>query len=105
MNIIFSLILCVGVSTVKYDTESPDLKSKNDLKSLGIGRIIEKDNSIISQIGLFEVHEFWIVYSKNESLHEIRMTDISRIEFKKSKWGFIQITFNENLPIINRLDQ
>ncbi len=105
MNSIYSLILSIGLSISISDTELPDLKNKNDLKSLGVGRIIEKDNTIISHIGLFEVNEYWIVYVKNESLHEIRMADIKQIEFKKSKWGFIEITFVENQPIIKRLNE
>jgi hypothetical protein len=104
MNILFSLLLCAGISASTFDPELPDLKNKNDLKSLGKGSIIEKDNSIISHIVLFEVHEYWIVYIKNESLHEIRMDDVNRLEFKKSKWGYIEITFPDNQPVIKKFE-
>lgn len=82
----------------------PDLAKKEDLKSLGKGRIIERDNSNITDIMLFEVHEYWIVYVKDESLHEMMMEEIKRIEFRETKWGALKISFPKNTPIINRLN-
>ncbi len=71
----------------------PDLSKKEDLQSLGIGKIFEKDNSIIKNIQITEVKEYGIVYLKNESTHDIAKETISRIEFLESKWGKIKIEF------------
>ncbi len=79
----------------------PDLSKKEDLKNLGIGRIIEKDNSILKHITILEVKEYWIVFVKNESLHDMPMQSISRIEFPESKWGKLIITFSNNKPEIS----
>jgi len=78
----------------------PDLNRKEDLKNLGIGRIIEKDNSILKNITLLEVKEYWIVYVKNESTHDLTMQSIARIEFPESKWGKLIIKFSNNKPEI-----
>jgi len=82
----------------------PDLSKSDDLKSLGIGKIVEKDKSQITNITLFEVKEFWIVYVKNESIHDITMESIDRIEFKNSKWGPLKIEFPGNKPVISKLN-
>ncbi len=84
-------------------TDLPDLSKKEDLKSLGTGKIIEEDKSTISKIMLFEVHEYWIVYLKDESLHEMSMDKIQQIEFKDSKWGALEITFPKNKSVITIL--
>lgn len=74
----------------------PDLSRKEDLQSLGIGRIIESDNSIIKNIRITEVKEYGIVYLKNESTHDMAKEAINRIEFLESKWGRIKIEFINN---------
>ena len=84
-------------------TDLPDLSKKEDLKSLGIGRITEADKTTITKIMLYEVHEYWIVYLKDESLHEINMDEIQQIEFKDSKWGSLKITFPKNKTVITIL--
>lgn len=94
--------LMLGLS-FKLQVQLPDLKNPEDLKALGIGRIIEKDGSIITKITLIEVKEYWVVFLKNESLHDITMESIQRIEFKNSKWGPVKIEFTNNKPTVSYL--
>ena len=103
MNSVYIILLMFGLFTSNGE-DLPDLSKKEDLKSLGTGRIVEQDNSIISKITLFEVNEYWIVYLKDESLHEMRMDEIKYIEFKDSQWGALKITFPQNKPIVSRLN-
>ena len=92
-------LLMLMLSATKQEL-SPDLTKKDDLIALGIGKIFEKDNSIIKNITLNEVKEYWITYIKDKSLHDLEMEKISRIEFMQSKWGQIKIEFDENKPTI-----
>ncbi len=94
--------LMLGLS-FRLQVQLPDLKNPEDLKALGIGRIIEKDGSIITKINLAEVKYYWIVFIKNESLHDKTMESIERIEFKDSKWGPVKIEFPNNKPLVTRL--
>ena len=80
-----------------------DLTKADDLKALGTGRIIEKDNSIIKNVKLIEVNKYCIVYEKNSSTHDMMMEVILRIEFADSKWGVLKIEFPDNKPEINHL--
>ena len=80
-----------------------DLSKKEDLQALGIGKIIEKDNSIIKKIALHEVGSYWIVYLKDNSLHDLMMEKIDRIEFWETKWGPLQLRFPGNKPEIAKL--
>lgn len=90
---------------IQLQTKSPDLSDPADLKSLGIGKIIRKDKSVIKNIKLNGVKEYWIVYEKNESLHDLMTEKIDRLEFVESKWGPIQIQFfndrSEVTPLID----
>ena len=76
----------------------PDLGNAEDLKKLGIGKIIEKDNSVYKNITLVEVTENGIVYLKGGSMHDMAIESIKRIEFPESRWRFIIIEFKENKP-------
>ncbi len=103
MNSLYIIFLALSIySSIRGDI--PDLYKKEDLSSLGIGRIIEGDNSTISKITLSEVQEYWIIYLKDGSLHEMMMDEIKCIEFKESKWGPLKITFPKNKPLITRLN-
>jgi len=81
----------------------PDLSKKEDLRALGIGKIVEKDGSIITKINLEEVNDNGIVYKKDESLHDIAIGDIRKIEFLKTPWGSLEIIFIDGKPKINLL--
>ena len=95
----FLAITCYFFSLFSFgQTLGVDLNNKEDLKALGLGRIIETDNSILKNTELVEVKEYWIVYLKNESLHDKPMQSIKRIEFPNSKWGNIVMEFNNNKP-------
>lgn len=82
----------------------PDLSKKEDLKALGFGKIFETDKTITTKIMLEEVNDYYIVYIKNESLHDMAMDRISRIEFYETKWGPVKIEFPDNKPKIILLD-
>lgn len=96
---IFALILLITLTSAQQN-QRPDLAKKEDLKALGIGKIIEKDRSILKNITLHEVKEYWIVYVKNGSVHDLMMEKIDRIEFSESKWGSIKIEFPGGKPKI-----
>ncbi|NUM32163.1 MAG: hypothetical protein HUU47_07545 [Bacteroidetes bacterium] len=94
-------LLFISVPLVHFaQSNLPDLSIKEDLEALGIGKIFETDNTTIRNVQLFEIKEFWIVYIKNESLHDILIDKIAKIEFLNSKWGRVIITFKNNKPEI-----
>ena len=107
--IILSFVLVFALISPTICTESvfhrtvtqnktPDFSKAEDLQALGTGRIIEKDNSVLKNIKLIEVKEYWIVFEKNSSTHDLMMDVISRIEFPESKWGAIKLEFLNNKP-------
>lgn len=81
----------------------PDLGKSEDIAGLGTGKIIEMDNTIVKRITLKEIHGHWIVYIKNESLHDKHMETIRRIEFPESRWGRIKIEFPNNKAEVSAL--
>ncbi len=93
--IILSLALMFALK-VGAQSKNPDFAKAEDLKALGVGKIFEKDNSILKNIKILEIKEYWIVYEKNSSSHDIMMDVIRRIEFPDSKWGMINLTFPNN---------
>lgn len=100
--IMFSIALASTFAQASQ-SEWPDLSKKEDLIGLGVGRIVEKDHSIIKNITLHEVKEYWIVYIKNGSIHDLMTERIDRIEFSESKWGRIKIEFPGGKPKIATL--
>jgi len=93
--IILSLALMFALK-VGAQNKNPDFTKSEDLKALGVGKIFEKDNSIIKNIKILEIKEYWIVYEKNLSSHDIMMDVIRRIEFPESEWGAVKIEFPNN---------
>ena len=96
-KIIFIPVLLLLISAT-MQKDSADLSKKEDLIALGIGKIFEKDNSIIKNITLNDVKEYWITYIKDKSMHDLAMEKINRIEFLESKWGAVKIEFPDNKP-------
>ena len=74
---------------------------KNDsllLKKLLKTRIIMKDGSIKKNCKVTEIKEYWIVYEKEGSLHDVMIEKIERIEFNN---GTQAVFFDEkNKPEI-----
>ena len=97
---ILLLLLAIFMLTSETKRNGPDLTKKEDLKALGYGKIIEKDQTQITKIMLEEVNEVAVVYIKDESMHDIAIDKIARIEFNKTKWGPIHITFPNEKPKI-----
>ena len=93
--IILSIALMFGLISGAQN-KNPDFTKAEDLKALGTGKIFEKDNSILKNIKILEIKEYWIVYEKNSSSHDIAMEVIRRIEFPESKWGAVKIEFPNN---------
>jgi len=91
--LVTSLLLFITSPEMLSRSNWPDLSSKEDLKALGIGRIVERDHSILKDISLAEMKEYWIVYVKDGSVHDMLMDNIDRIEFKQTKWGPLKIEF------------
>ncbi len=100
--IILSLALMFALK-VGAQNKNPDFTKPEDLKALGVGKIVEKDNSIIKHIKILEIKEYWIVYEKNSSSHDIAMDVIRRIEFPKSKWGDVKLEFPNNKTEMNHI--
>ncbi len=100
------IIACFGLLLVSAVIQKPwpDLSKKEDLKTLGMGRIVETDGSIFTKIILEEVNDYSIVYIKNESLHDMAIDKINRMEFNNTKWGPLKIEFNNGKPIFSLLD-
>lgn len=93
------LLLTLWLSFVSLRQDClPDLSKPQDLAGLGTGQIIEKDNTIIKHITLKEIKEQWIVYIKDQSLHDKHMDYIRRLEFPNSKWGKLHIEFPNYKP-------
>jgi hypothetical protein len=98
MKKLFSLVFIFLATCSSAQVIVPDLSNAEDLKKLGIGKIIEKDNSILKNITLLEVKENGIVYLKDGSMHDMTIESIKRIEFPESRWNSIIIEFKENKP-------
>ncbi len=101
-TLIMSLIV-LALMLSPQQGHRPDLTKREDLIALGSGKIIEKDRSIIKNITLHEVKEYWIVYVKNGSIHDLLMEKIDRIEFNESKWGRIKLEFPDGKPKISEI--
>lgn len=100
--IVLSLVL-IATHSVATHAQLPDLSKKEDLKALGVGRIIAKDHSILKSIILYEVKDYWITYVKNGSIHDLLTEKIERIEFNESKWGPVKIEFPDGKPRISTM--
>ncbi len=94
----FVVIFALGL----YQYDEPDFSRKEDLAALGAGRLVEKDGSVIRNMKLMEVNEYWIVFMKNESLHDMMMERIARIEFPDSRWNAIVVTFPGNKATVDQ---
>ena len=100
--ILLSFVFLFAFATAPQN-KTPDLTKAEDLKMLGTGRIIQKDNSILKNIHLLELNAYWIIYEKNSSSHDMMMDVISRIEFPESKWGAVKIEFPDNKPALSQM--
>ena len=97
------LILCLplfpqvqGDSTRKNPTEiriPADNGRTVALDKIGLTRIVFRDGSIKKACKLKEIHDLWIVYVKNEVLHDQMIDKIERIEISTEK--FPAIVFDE----------
>ena len=102
-NIILLSFVFLFAMAATPQNHKPDLSKTEDLKMLGTGRIIQKDNSILKNIHLLELNAYWIIYEKNSSSHDMMMDVISRIEFPESKWGAVKLEFPDNKPALSQM--
>jgi hypothetical protein len=100
--LMFSLFLLLLPQQIRIG-KLPDLSQKKDLADLGKGKIFETDGSSIKDIFLVEINTNSIVYEKKESLHDLYIGSIDRIEFLNSKWGRVQIVFNNFRPVVSMI--
>ncbi len=100
--LLLSLFLLVLPQQIRSD-KLPDLSRKKDLIDLGKGKIFETDGSTIKDIFLVEIRTNSIVYEKKQSLHDLYIGSIDRIEFLNSKWGRVQIEFNNFKPVVSAM--
>lgn len=91
------ILTLLALFTLTRQNKGPDFTKADDLKALGTGKVIKKDNCIIKNVKLLQVNEYWIVYEKNSSSHDLLMESIRRIEFPESKWGAVKIEFRNNM--------
>ena len=103
-NLISCLCIFLFAFSSTLQNQEPDFTKDQDLKMLGAGKIIQKDNSTLNNIHLLKINEYWITYEKNSSSHDMTMDVISRIEFPASKYGPLCIEFPNNKPKVNTLN-
>lgn len=102
-KIILLSLIWLGTIGNTQQNGIPDLNKSEDLQKLGIGKIIEKDRSILKQVTLKEINGEYVVYVKNESLHDMHLGYIDHLEFPLSKWGNLTIEFANNKPVVTIL--
>ena len=73
-------------------------------EQLGKGTIYLKENTIIKNIVLKEIKSFWIVYEKQQSLHDKMMEAIDRIEFPDAKPFPLKMVFEKNEAVLKHLE-
>jgi len=102
------LVYCLPANILaQADSKSADsTKVKNSIAKIralhskfGTGKIILKDRGSIKNVLIQEIHPYWIVYKKNESLHDLMMEKIEKIEIGKEYHRTIYFDKN-NKPII-----
>ena len=75
-------------------------KEEIDLTKFGVGKIIEKDKTIIKRITVVEVHETYIVYEKEGSLHDHEIERIDYIDFPDAPKGAVVVKFDKSGPVV-----
>ncbi len=101
---ILLVLLFLFILESGFTRDGPNLSKKEDLKALSYGVIIEKDKTRITKITLVEVNDVAVMYIKNESMHDIAIDQIIRIEFENTKWGPLHILFQNEKPSIKFVD-
>ncbi|MEI6574872.1 MAG: hypothetical protein WCO63_01715 [Bacteroidota bacterium] len=101
MKALISILLILMLSDTGFPQNKrlPNLGDKAELKELRIGKIVQKDKSILKEIILIEIKEFGIIYEKKKGLHDLFIESIDYIEFPETKWGPLRIHFIDNKPI------
>ena len=85
MLISLSVILWVPMMAQTKDsiTHQTSPIHRNDsllISKLRKTRIVLKDGTIKKNCHVKEIHDYWIVYEKEESLHDLMIEEIERIE-------------------------
>jgi len=95
-----NFLLIIFFSSVIFTAfpQQKDLLTANDLKQFGTGTIYLKDKTIIRKVTIQEIKDFWMVYEKEGSLHDLMMEEIKFIEFKNCAKCPIKIIFEQNKP-------
>ena len=78
------------------------VQSNNIIASLNLGKGIMylKEKKVIKNIRLREIKTYWIIYQKDESLHDRMMDEIVRIEFPDAKPEPLIMEFENNKPVL-----
>ena len=96
-KILRSFIVCfvciMQMQFVQSDDIFPSL-------NLGKGIIYLKEKRVIKNIRLKEIKTYWIIYQKDESLHDRMMDEIVRIEFPDAKPEPLIMEFENNKPVL-----
>ena len=118
ITILFILCFTVPVFAQKSDSEikSKDMNNSNNnmnvankqvdsqlLSRLVNTRIIFKDNSIRKNCKIVEINEYWIVYIKEGSMHDLMIEEIKRIEIGDGTTQAVYFDEN-NKPIIGYIN-
>ena len=90
-----SLMQGAGTDSIPYRYSS----KKCPLWKLGPCIIYEKDGSEIRNVLLKEIHDHWIVYEKNGSLHDFMIEKIDRIHIGNFYHSYIHFDSNKKPQI------
>src|SRR5687768_11644092 len=96
------ILLCIWAAFLSAGpgNDLPDLRNKEHLALLGTGKILEDDNSVILRIRLLAVEDYWIVYEKENSSHDLLTEKIKYIDFRETPWGPLRIDFTAKVPLV-----
>ena len=78
--------------------------STGTLPVLGKGSMYLKENRVIKNIRVREIKAYWIVFEKDGSLHDRMIDEISRIEFPEAKPGPVVMIFENNKPVMKKMN-
>ena len=95
-----SLVILFASLIQMQFVQSTDIVASSQL---GKGIIYLKEKRIIKNIILKEIKTYWIIYQKDESLHDKMMDEILRIEFPDANPEPIVMEFVNNKMIAKKM--
>jgi hypothetical protein len=94
-NIIFVFVSVMQMQMIQSTEAVPSI--------LGKGIIYTKNKRVIKNMRLAEIKAYWIIYKKDESLHDMMMDEIKRIEFPEAKPEPVALEFENNNVLTKKM--